>query len=152
MKDIALRMGGFAFVVVAVCSLIPYLGWFVIAPIAALAIAAAAGRQAAAATHSGASTAGAKVGALVGLGALIGSMIGLTILVLVLVEIPGVQEAIRNSEPNPQARIPYEWIAPLGALAGVVVGFFVGLFDLVLSVIGGLLAAWVYDHNRKVPT
>lgn len=117
----------------------------------ALVIGAAAGRQAAAETRSSASVAGAKAGAKVGVGALVGSMIGIAILGLVLVNIPGVPEFIRSSEPHPEARIPYEWMTGLGALTGVVVGFFVGLFDLFLSFVGGLLAAMVYDHNRRVP-
>lgn len=145
------RMGVLAVVIVGLVSLVPYVGWFLIAPIVALMIGAAAGRQAAAATRSGTTGAGAKAGAKVGVGALIGSIIGVTILGLVLVNIPGAPEFIRSSEPHPEARIPYEWMTGLGALTGVVVGFFVGLFDLFLSFVGGLLAAWVYDHNRRVP-
>ncbi len=150
MITIGIRMGIVAFVAIVLVSLIPYIGSFVLAPIVALAMGAAAGRRAAALARTGAANEAAKTGALVGVGALIGSIIGLAMLVMFVVDIPVVQEFIRTSEPNPEARIPYEWMAPLGGLAGVVVGFFVGLFDLGLAFVGGLLAGWVFDHNRRV--
>ncbi len=150
MRTIGIRMGIVAFIAIVLVSLIPYVGSFVIAPIVALAVGSVAGRQAAALARTGATSEAAKTGALVGVGALVGSIIGLAILVMFIVDIPAVQEIIRNSEPNVEARIPYEWMVPLGGLTGVVVGFFVGLFDLGLAFVGGLLAGWVFDHNRRV--
>lgn len=151
MKSGALKLSILAFVVVTLVSLIPYLGTFVIAPLAALAIGAAAGRRAATVARDRAANEAAWAGTLVGVAALIGSIVGLALLITFVVDIPAVQEFIRSSEPNPEARIPYEWMVPLGALSGVVVGFFVGLFDLLLALGGGLVAGWIVNHNRAVP-
>ena len=152
MKRIGFNLAIVAFVVVALVSLIPFLGSFVIAPLVVLGIGAMAGRQAAAAASSHEANEGAKAGSIVGIGALIGSVIGLTILVMFVANIPAVQEYIRTSEPHPEARIPYEWMVPAGGVMGAVTGFFVGLFDFVVALVGGLLAGAVYGHNRRVPT
>jgi hypothetical protein len=144
------RYGVLALIAVALVSLIPYFGSFVIAPLVALAFGAVAGRRAAGLEGDRNTGGPAKAGALVGLGALIGSIIGLTLLVLFVVDIPAVQEYIRTSEPNLGARVPYEWMMPIGALMGIVVGFLAGLFDLVVAVLGGLIAGWVYHNNHPV--
>src|SRR5690349_7673619 len=108
------RYAVMALIGVALVSLIPYYGSFVIAPLAALAIGAVAGRRAAAVAGDRTTNEAVRAGALVCLGATIGSIIGLTILVLFVVDIPAVQDFIRSSEPNPEARIPFEGIMPLG--------------------------------------
>jgi hypothetical protein len=144
----SLKMAVLALAVVALISLIPYIGAFVFAPVVALVIATVAGRHAARMATSSPATAATKAGALVGVGALAGAVIGLGALVLVVVNIPGVQEFIRASEPNPEARLPYEWIMPIGALAGIIVGAIVGLFDLALSVVAGLVAGWMHNQNH----
>ena len=59
------------------------------------------------------------------------------------------QETIRNSEPHPEARVPYEWMGPLAALGGIVGGFLFGLFDLVLLVVGGLIAGLLYGRQQN---
>lgn len=150
------QSGGFkyafiALVAVSLVSLVPYFGSFVIAPLIALAVGAVAGRHAAALAGNRTTGQAVRAGSLVGLGALIGSIIGLTLLVLFIVDIPAVQDFIRTSEPNPEARIPSEWLMPLGTLMGIVVGFLAGLFDLVVAVVGGLVAGWIYHNNHSVP-
>ncbi|MEO8285221.1 MAG: hypothetical protein ABI670_02155 [Chloroflexota bacterium] len=111
-----------------------------LAPIAAIVLGAGAGWWMISNSTEQGGLNGLKAGAVVGAGALLGSIVGLAVLALFVGNIPEVQTYVQNSEPNPEARIPTEWIAPLGALAGVVVGFVVGLFDLVLSAIAGFVA------------
>ena len=119
-----------------------------LAPLAALVLGAGAGWWIAGARRGQAAENGAKAGALVGVGALLGSIVGLAVLALWIGNIPEVQTFVQNSEPHPEARIPNEWVAPLGALAGVVVGLGAGLFDLVLSVVAGWVAGAVYGRNH----
>jgi hypothetical protein len=140
-----------ALVIVAVVSLLPYFGSFLIAPLVALALGAMVGQRAAVGAGNRTTAEAARAGSLVGLGALVGSIVGLTILVLFVVDIPAVQDYIRASEPNPEARIPYDWMVPLGTLMGIVVGFLAGLFDLVCAVVASLVAGWVYHNNHPVP-
>src|SRR5688572_18180767 len=121
-----------AFVIVAVAT--PFeLAGIPLAPLAALVIGATAGWWVVRPQDEDAPVNGVKAGAAAGVGAMLGSIVGLALLALWIGNIPEVQAYIQNSEPHPEARIPSEWIAPLGALAGVAVGFIVGLFDLVLS-------------------
>jgi hypothetical protein len=151
MQTVGFKMGVLILLAVALVSLIPVVGSFVIAPFVALAVGAVAGRSASRMADAGAANQATKAGAFTGIGALLGSILGLTILLLIIADNPAMQEAIRNSEPHPEARIPYAWMAPLAALGGIVGGFVVGLFDLLLATVGGLLAGLLYDHNRKVP-
>ena len=60
-------------------------------------------------------------------GALTGAVIGLVALGWIAGRYPAFQELVRNSEPNPEARLPYDWIAPLGAATGGVIGCLSGL-------------------------
>jgi hypothetical protein len=155
MEDImnrTVRLAVLAGVAVLVVSLIPYLGSLVLAPLMVLALSARAGRQAAAESTTDALNQAAKAGTLVGMATLIGSIVGLTLLVVLAVRIPAVQEYIRASEPHPDARIPYAWIVPLGAVAGSIVGFFIGLVDLLLAILCGMCAGWVADRNRQPVT
>jgi hypothetical protein len=127
-----------AFVIVAVATPFQLFG-VPLAPIVAIVLGAGAGWWMISNSEQGGLN-GLKAGAIVGAGALLGSIVGLAVLALFVGNIPEVQTYVQNSEPNPEARIPTEWIAPLGALAGVVVGFIVGLFDLILSAVAGFVA------------
>jgi len=46
---------------------------------------------------------------------------------LVLGSNPAIQEFGRESEPHPEARIPYEWVTGLATATVAVVGFGTGL-------------------------
>jgi hypothetical protein len=138
-----------AFVVVALTT--PFqLAGVPLAPFAALVIGAVAGWWVVRPQEGDAPVHGVKAGTAVGVGALLGSIAGLAVLALWMGNIPEVQAYIQNSEPYPEARIPTEWIAPLGTLAGVIIGFVVGLFDLALSAIAGLVAGAI--HGGSQPT
>jgi hypothetical protein len=119
-----------------------------LAPVVALVFGAIAGWWLAATRGEHTAQSGVQAGGIVGLAALLGSIIGLAVLALWVGNIPEVQTFVQNSEPHPEARIPTEWIAPLGALAGVVVGFFAGLFDLALSALAGWAAGALYGYNH----
>ena len=136
-----------AFVIVALAT--PFeLAGIPLAPFAALVIGAVAGWWVVRPQDEDAPVIGVKAGAAAGVGALLGSIAGLAVLALWIGNIPEVQTYIQNSEPHPEARIPAGWIAPLGALAGVVVGFIGGLFDLVLSSIAGLVAGAIHGSSQ----
>ncbi len=137
-----------AFIVVALATPFQVLG-LPLAPIAALVIGAYAGWRTARFHVEGAASWGAKAGAIVGIGALLGSIVVLVVLATALGSQTGIQEYIRASEPHPEARIPVEAIAPLAAAGGALTGLLLGLGDLVLSAIGGLFAAVIY--NRQHP-
>jgi hypothetical protein len=148
MKRNTIILALLAFVIVALTT--PFqLFDFPLAPVAALALGAIAGWWLSD-TRGDYSVSGAKAGAIVGLGALLGSIVGLAVLALWVGNIPEVQTFVQNSESHPEARIPTEWIAPLGALAGVVVGFIVGLFDLALSAVAGWIAGVIHGYNHPV--
>jgi len=56
---------------------------------------------------------------------------------------PSIQKFVRNSEPHPEARVPIEWMAPLGAAVGGFAGFAMGLINLDLSSLGGtIIGLW----------
>ncbi len=136
-----------AFVVVGVLTPFELLS-VPLAPLAALIIGAGAGWFLASAHRARAAGSGARAGAIVGLGALLGSIVGLAVLALFVGNIPEIQTFVQNSEPHPEARIPADWVAPLGALAGLIVGFVVGVFDLALSALAGWIAGAVYGANH----
>jgi uncharacterized membrane-anchored protein YitT (DUF2179 family) len=122
-----------------------------LASLAALAIGAVAGWWACTARGEGSATRGAGAGAIADSGALLGSIIGLAVLALIIGNIPEVQEAIRASEPHPDARIPTSLIVPIAALGGMIGGFVLGLIDLALAAVGGLVAALIYGRNHPAP-
>jgi hypothetical protein len=138
-----------AFVVVAVATPFELMG-IPLASIAAIAIGAIAGWRASKARGEGTAVRGAEAGAWAGVGALLGSIVGLAVLALIIGNIPEVQEAVRASEPHPDARIPTNLIAPLAALGGVLGGFALGLIELALATVGGLVAALIYGRNHPV--
>ena len=138
-----------AFIVVALATPFELVG-IPLASLAAIVLGAIAGWWTSKARAEGSAVRGAKAGAIAGVGALLGSIIGLAVLALVIGNIPAVQEAVRASEPHPEARIPTSLIAPLAALGGVIGGFVLGLVDLALSAVSGLVAALIY--GCKHPT
>jgi hypothetical protein len=128
-----------AFGLVLVATLVPGVGPPLLAPVAALGIGAAAAWSR---RHAAYGTLGQAAGAglVAGVGGLLASLAVFTVLGFVLGGDPAVQEFVRASEPHPEARLPYGWIAPLGAALGGFVGLGVGLANLALSAIGGLVA------------
>jgi hypothetical protein len=140
-----------AFIVVAVATPFELFG-IPLALVAAILFGGIAGWFATRSPLEGAAVSGAKAGAIVGLSALLGSIVGLAVLAYYFGNIPEVQAFVQSSEPDPAARIPSEWIAPLGALAGVVVGLVLGVFDLVLSALAGWIAGAIHGQNQPVRT
>jgi hypothetical protein len=128
-----------AFVVVGVASLVPEVGLFGLGPLAALVIGAVAGYQAA--SSSGSS--GVRAGVTAGIGALIGTTLFVAVASLILGGDAAIQDFVRASEPNPEARVPYEWIQPLAAVLGIFVGLVVGVVNLIASAIGGFVATLI---------
>ena len=150
MKRIGFITAGLAFIIVALLTPFEVAG-VPLAPVAAIIIGAAAGWWTSK-TFVSTPERGASAGAIAGIGALLGSMIGLAVLALIIGSMPEVQELICNSEPNPEARIPTEWIGPMAVVGGAIGGFMLGLIDLVLATVAGLFAALLYGRNRRTPT
>jgi hypothetical protein len=127
-------------------------GLFVVMPLVAIVAASFAGY---AAWHKpgGSIGDGAIAGFVVGVGVLIGAVIGLTALGWIAGNYPEFQELVRNSEPNPDARIPYDWMAPLGAATGALIGVLSGLTYLVPATLAGLVTAAVgsMTHRTAAP-
>jgi hypothetical protein len=150
-----------AMIVTAAVGLLPLLGWtpevagtmltaglFVAMPLVALVAATFAGYVT---FHRPGGTAGvgAFAGFVVGVGTLVGAVIGLTALGWIAGNYPEFQELVRNSEPNPDARLPYDWIAPLGAATGALIGFLSGLTYLVPATIAGLVTAALSGYTVR---
>jgi hypothetical protein len=154
-----------ALIVAAAAGLLPLASWtpevaggmltasiFVVMPLVAIVLASFAGYRA---WHKRGGTVadGAIAGFVVGVGVLIGAVIGLTALGWIAGNYPEFQELVRNSEPNPDAQLPYDWIAPLGAVTGALIGFLAGLTYLVPATIAGLVTATVgsMTHRTAAP-
>jgi hypothetical protein len=152
MRRILWIMAMSALIIVGLASLIPLAGMFVIAPLAALLLGAGAGWRAARLQQDQAVVQGARAGVITGMGAWLGVMLAFTIVALVLGNNPEFQAFVQASEPNPEARVPAGWIAPLGVATGMVIGFIVGVFDLALALAGGLLAGLVYRNQHPTAT
>jgi hypothetical protein len=43
-----------------------------------------------------------------------------------------------------------DWVAPLGALAGGILGFLPGVLDLILSAVAGWAAGTIHGHNQPM--
>jgi hypothetical protein len=86
--------------------------------------------------------------AIVGLGTLLASVVAFVVLGMVLGNVPAIQELVRNSEPHPEARVPYDWIPGLGAALGGLVGFGIGIVNLLLATIGGLITGLIISPER----
>lgn len=155
MGRVGLIMGGLALVIVALSSLIPLIGSLVVAPLATILLGAGAGWWASKVAGIGTAGRGAGAGAITGLGALIGSGIGLVVLVMISANNPEVQRQIQEmmrtiQSENPDATMPDS--AQLGTAmtaAGAMLGFCVGLIDLFLATIAGLIAGLIYGRNRQ---
>ncbi len=158
-------IGAGAMVVSAAVGLLPLLGWtpevagtlltasiFAVMPLVAIVAAAFAGYLA---FHRRGGTVGegAIAGFVVGVGVLIGAVVGMTALGWIAGNYPEFQELVRNSEPNPDARLPYDSIAPLGAVAGALIGFLSGLAYLVPATLAGLVTAAMSStaHRTAAP-
>lgn len=134
---------GVAFLLVFVLSCVPVVGAMLLAPLAAVVLGALAGRSAVRVPGAGLGAA-FNAGAIVGVGALLASMGALAVFGFGVSLDPGVQEAIRATEPHPEARVPYAWVAPLGASFGAFIGLLVGVVGLVVASVGGLAVGWGY--------
>lgn len=153
MGRVGFSMAGLALITVALSMLIPLLGWFVIAPLTALIIGAGAGWWASKARGYGTAGRGAGAGAIAGLGALFGSIIGLIALAMIAANNPEVQREFQRLLETTQQQNPDQNLEGVsaGAVATVTAlfgGGCVGLFNLFLSTIGGLIAGLVYGRNR----
>src|ERR1700694_863398 len=129
-------------ITVMALTFVPAVGPFVLAPLASMVIGAAAAR---AVTGVQASALGpaTTAGAIAGIGALLASIVAFALLGFGMGLDPWMQAFVRNSEPHPEARIPYEWIAPLGAALGGFAGLAMGLINLALSSLGGtIMGLW----------
>ena len=136
---------------VAVCLATPLqLLGIPLAPIVALVLGAIAGWWISSVRGRGTAEGGVVSGAIVGLGALIGSIIALAVVALFIGNIPEVQQLIQSSEPHPEARLPSNLIAPLALLSGVLGGFMLGIADMVLAALSGMIAGVIYGHRHPV--
>jgi hypothetical protein len=148
-----LIMGLVALVAVALSSLIPVIGSILVAPAAAALIGAGAGWWASKLRGYGTAGYGAGAGALAGLGALIGSVIGLAVLLSLFSANPEFQQQFQEGleearQQNPDAEVPNLDPTALAAAGGVIGGFCLGLFDLLVAMVAGLIAGAVYGRNR----
>jgi hypothetical protein len=141
--------GTFIFVLAA--TMLPTVGWVFAAPAVSLAIGAAAAWWVRS-TPGASATQATMSGAIAGLGALAASVAAFAVYGWLFGNDPAIQEWIRNSEPSAEAHIPYDWIAPLAASAGIFVGIAAGLINLALAAIGGLFVGLSVPHGRtQVP-
>ncbi len=153
MARVGLIMAGLALVTVTLSMLIPLLGWFLVAPLTALIIGAGAGWWASKVMGYGTAGRGAGAGALAGLGALFGAVIGLVLLALLAANNPDLQREISSAmetvrEQNPDQNIGDVPAAALLTVSAVLFGGCIGLVNLFLSMLGGLVAGVVYGRNR----
>ena len=167
MARVGLIMAAVAFIVVALTSLIPLVGAFLVAPLAALAIGAGAGWWASKVLGGGSAGRGAGAGAITGVGALFGSVVGLALLAAMFGNSVGnnpdfqqqLQQGIEDAQeqnPDPQApdieipEISGGAVTGAAGVVGAVGGFCFGLVDLLLAVLGGLLGGFIYGRNNPV--
>jgi hypothetical protein len=153
MGRVGLIMAALAFVTVALASLIPLVGVFLVAPLTAAIVGAGAGWWASKALGYGTAGRGAGAGAIAGIGALIGSVVGLAILAGIVGNSAQFQQQLNQvlrdaQQQNPGTAVPNINAGALATVGGIIGGFCFGLFDLFLSVIGGLIAGVVYGRNR----
>jgi hypothetical protein len=153
MARVGLIMAGLALVTVTLSMLIPLLGWFIVAPLTALTIGAGAGWWASKVMGYGTAGRGAAAGTLAGLGALFGAVIGLVILALIAANNPELQREMNRAMDTVREQNPDQNIGdiPAGALltaSAVLFGGCIGLINLFLSMLGGLIAGVIYGRNR----
>ncbi len=153
MARVGLIMAGLALVTVTLSMLIPLLGWFLVAPLTALIIGAGAGWWASKVMGYGTAGRGAGAGALAGLGALFGAVIGLVLLALLAADNPDLQREFdrmleQTRQQNPDQNIGEVPAGAVLTVAAVFGGGCIGLVNLLLSTLGGLVAGVVYGRNR----
>lgn len=138
------------FFVVLAATVLPTVGWVFAAPALSLIMGATAAWWVRS-TPGARATKAAVSGAIAGLGALLASVVAFAVYGWLFGNDPALQEWIRNSEPHPEARIPYDWIAALGAFAGVFVGLASGVINLGLALVGGLFVGFWIHTGTRVP-
>ena len=153
MARVGLIMAGLALVTVTLSMLIPLLGWFIVAPLTALIIGAGAGWWASKVMGYGTAGRGAGAGTIAGIGALFGAVIGLVALALIAGNNPDLQREMNRAMETVREQNPDQQIGdvPAGALLTATAVFFggcIGLVNLFLSLLGGLIAGIVYGRNR----
>lgn len=153
MGRVGLTMAALALVTVALANLIPLLGPLLVAPLTAAIVGAGAGWWASKVLGYGTAGRGAGAGTIAGLGALIGSVIGLAVLAGIVGQSAQFQQQLNQAlqgarQQNPGANVPNLNAGALATAGGALGGFCFGLFDLFLSMIGGLIAGIVYGRNR----
>ena len=153
MARVGLIMALVAFIAVALTTLIPLVGSFLVAPLTALLVGAGAGWWASKVLGYGTAGRGAGAGAIAGIGALLGSVIGLVVLGAILGNSAEFQRNFQQGieearQQNPGAAVPNINARTIAAAGGGVAGFCFGLVDLFLSTIGGLIAGLIYGRNR----
>ena len=160
MGRVGLIMAALALVTVALANLIPALGQLLVAPLTSLIVGAGAGWWASKVLGYGTAGRGAGAGAIAGIGALIGSVIGLALLAYIVANNPEAQAQFQQElqrqlqQESPQdpevtralRNLNFGAVAGIGGAFG---GFCLGLFNLLLSMIGGLIAGVVYGRNRQ---
>lgn len=153
MARVGLIMAGLALVTVTLSMLIPLLGWFIVAPLTALIIGAGAGWWASKVMGYGTAGRGAGAGTLAGIGALFGAVIGLVLLASIAANNPELQREMSSAmdtirEQNPDQEIGDVPAGALLSITAVIFGGCIGLVNLFLSMLGGLVAGVVYGRNR----
>jgi hypothetical protein len=131
-----------AFALVFAATMVPFLGAVALGPLAAFAVAMVAGFWVAHYTGAGLGPA-TGLGAVIGVGALVAATAAFALYGFGIGTDPAVQEFVRASEPNVEARIPYEWMPALGAATGALVGFLAGGVNLMLAALGGLIGGLI---------
>ena len=129
------------FALVLALSFVPVVGVLVLAPAAAILTGGLAAHFALRTSGASLSTA-AAAGASAGAGALVASVAAFALLGFGLGLDPGIQDLVRASEPYPEARLPYNWIAPAAATVGALLGLLAGIGNLVLATATGLVTGW----------
>ena len=137
-----------AFVIVLGVTFVPIVGSELLAPVAAVVLGAAAARSV---IHNPERTVmdALKASASAGAGAWLASFVAFVALGAVLGNVPAIQEFVRNSEPHPEARVPYEWIPSLTTMLGGLVGIGIGLVNLALAIVAGLITGLVISPERR---
>ena len=141
-----LTMATVGFVVVVLASLVPPVGMYLLAPLAAMAAGACAARRAVARTGESQPWAGVKAGAAVGAGALLGTVAAILAVVVILGGDQSVQESLRDLALGASAWLPSGWVAPLASTIGVLATLALGAVNLAAALFGSLIVA-----SRPVP-
>jgi hypothetical protein len=129
-----------ALVVVGIFSVVPGFG-FILGPAAALFGAVIGALLAARSTGRGSAGLGLKVGLCVGIGALVGSIIGFAVFGAAVGNMPDFQnQVIFNVQSETDTTVSSDMVTGVAMATFALVGFFMGLVDFVLALIGGGIA------------